>query len=98
MKGWLRDRGEAVPGEAGDGGHHGHGDHAAHMAGAQATHRSHAMMGMATPEQMAELAASEGATFDRMFLKLMIPHHQGAVRMVEELLDLPGTAYDPVLF
>ena len=28
----------------------------------------------------------------------MITHHEGAVKMVEELLDLPGSAYDPVLF
>ena len=54
--------------------------------------------GMATPEQMAELAASEGTAFDRLFLKLMIPHHEGAVKMVEELLKQPGSAYDPVLF
>ncbi len=33
-----------------------------------------------------------------MFLKLMIPHHEGAVKMVEELLEQPGSAYDPVLF
>ena len=28
----------------------------------------------------------------------MIPHHEGAVKMVEELLEQPGAAYDPVLF
>jgi hypothetical protein len=47
---------------------------------------------------MAELAAAEGAAFDRLFLTLMIAHHEGAVRMVEELLELPGSAYDAVLF
>ena len=36
--------------------------------------------------------------FDRLFLQLMIRHHEGAVTMVEELLDQPGAAYDPVLF
>ena len=56
------------------------------------------MAGMATPEQMAGLAASEGTDFDRMFLQLMIAHHDGAVTMVEELLEQPGSAYDPVLF
>ncbi len=82
MQNWLRERGERGP------------DPTAH----EAMHTSHKMAGMATPEQMAELAASEGTAFDRLFLKLMIPHHEGAVKMVEELLEQPGSAYDPVLF
>ena len=82
MQQWLRDRGQHVP------------DPAAH----DVMHTSHTMAGMATPEQMAELAASDGTAFDRLFLELMITHHEGAVTMVEELLDQPGSAYDPVLF
>ncbi len=82
MQQWLRSRGEEVP------------DPTAH----EAMHTSHAMAGMATPEQMAELAASKGTDFDRLFLKLMITHHDGAVTMVEELLEQPGSAYDSVLF
>ena len=61
-------------------------------------HTTHTMAGMATPEQMAELARLTGTSFDSMFLRLMIPHHEGAVTMVEELLKQPGSAYDPVLF
>ena len=61
-------------------------------------HVDHRMAGMATPQQMEELAAAEGTNFDRLFLKLMITHHEGAVKMVEELLNMPGSAYDPVLF
>ena len=56
------------------------------------------MKGMASPEQMAQLAASESTAFDRLFLQLMIAHHEGAVEMVEHLLDQPGSAYDPVLY
>ena len=82
MQGWLRDRGEHVP------------EPTAHHA----MHTSHQMAGMATPEQMAQLAASKGTAFDRLFLQLMITHHDGAVTMVEELLEQPGSAYDPVLF
>ena len=82
MERWLNDRGEQVPDPT---------DHGA-------MHTSHRMAGMAMPEQMAELAASEGADFDRMFLQLMITHHEGAVTMVEELLEQPGSAYDPMLF
>ncbi|NNC56224.1 MAG: DUF305 domain-containing protein, partial [Woeseiaceae bacterium] len=81
MQQWLRERGERVP------------DPTAH----DAMHTHHTMAGMATPEQMAELAAAEGTDFDRLFLTLMITHHDGAVKMVEELLEQPGSAYDPVL-
>ena len=82
MQQWLRERGENVPNPT------------AH----EAMHTTHKMAGMATPEQMAELAASDGTAFDQLFLKLMITHHEGAVTMVEELLEQPGSAYDPVLF
>ncbi len=82
MDGWLSDRGEAVP------------ETTAHSA----MHMSHVMAGMASPENMARLAELEGTEFDRLFLTLMIAHHEGAVTMVEELLEQPGSAYDPVLF
>ena len=82
MQNWLRERGESVP------------DPTAHHA----MHTSHKMAGMATPEQMAELAAADGTEFDRLFLTLMIAHHEGAVDMVDELLEQPGSVYDPVLF
>ena len=82
METWLKDRGEPAPDPA---------DHAA-------MHTDQRMAGMATPEQMADLAAASGTDFDRLFLKLMITHHEGAVTMVEELLEQPGSAYDPVLF
>ena len=82
MQQWLRERGEPVP------------DPTVHHA----MHTSHTMAGMATPEQMAELAASKGTAFDRLFLQLMITHHEGAVKMVAELLEQPGAAYDPILF
>ncbi|WP_298746272.1 DUF305 domain-containing protein [uncultured Serinicoccus sp.] len=38
-------------------------------------------MGMATRQEMRALRGSEGAEFDALFLDLMIPHHEGAVRM-----------------
>jgi len=82
MKGWLRERGQAVP------------EPTAH----EAMHTTHDMAGMASPEDMERLAQLEGTEFDRMFLILMIKHHEGATKMVEELLEQPGSAYDPVLF
>ena len=41
--------------------------------------------GMATAAQLDELEAADGAAFDRLFLELMIAHHQGAVTMVTDL-------------
>ncbi len=82
MEGWLTDRGESPTA------------HAHHMMSMH-----HKMeMGMATDKQMSALAASESVDFDRQFLTLMIRHHEGAVDMVEDLLDKPGSAYDPVLY
>ncbi|NMW32904.1 DUF305 domain-containing protein [Altererythrobacter sp. RZ02] len=84
MKEWLQERGEPVMMDMSA--HAGH-DMSAHYE----------MMGMATPAEMAELATLEGTAFDRLFLTLMIEHHRGALRMVEDLLDQPGSASDPVL-
>ena len=44
---------------------------------------SSGMAGMMTDEQMAALTAASGAEFDRMFLELMVVHHQGAVEMAD---------------
>jgi uncharacterized protein (DUF305 family) len=82
MQQWLSERGENVP------------EPTAH----EAMHTTHKMAGMASPEQMAELAQLESEEFDRLFLTLMIAHHEGAVTMVEELMKQPGAAYEPVLF
>lgn len=82
MEGWLTDRSESPM------------VHAHHMMSVH-----HKMeMGMATDDQMAALASSESVDFDRQFLTLMIRHHEGAVDMVKDLLDKPGSAYDPVLY
>lgn len=43
-------------------------------------------MGMMTQEQMQQLQAASGAEFDRMWLTMMIAHHEGAVAMAEEVL------------
>ena len=41
------------------------------------------MPGMMTDQQMSQMTAATGAEFDRMFLEMMIIHHQGAVQMAE---------------
>ena len=58
----------------------------------------HKMMGMATPEQMMQLEASNSTDFDRLYLNLMIKHHDGAIEMVDRLNEFPGSAYDPQLY
>lgn len=99
MQRWLRERGADAPDPAADQMHgmdHGGMDHSGMNHGGAAGHGT--MAGMATPEQMAALAAAQGVAFDRQFLTLMIAHHEGAVTMVQHLLARAGSAYDPVLF
>jgi len=94
MQGWLRERGETAPDPSA--GAMDHGAHAGHHGAGHAGHA--AMPGMATAEQMAALTAARGEAFDQQFLRLMIAHHEGAVKMVADLFARPGSAYDPVLF
>ncbi len=61
-------------------------------------HSLMADMGMATPEQMAQLKDSKGVDFDAQFLKLMIRHHEGAIDMVDDLLETQSAAYDAELY
>jgi uncharacterized protein (DUF305 family) len=87
MQRWLRDRGQPVPG--------------VHIAGTTMTvsgaHHVH-MPGMLTPEQMHELDQARGPEFDRLFLRFMIQHHQGAVTMVDELFATDGAGQDLLSF
>ncbi len=55
-----------------------------------AAHTTHAMPGMLTIEQMAQLMALRGVEFDRLFLESMIRHHEGALAMVRELYARGG--------
>ncbi|WP_411110476.1 DUF305 domain-containing protein [Streptomyces sp. c-19] len=53
----------------------------------QPGHDHHSMPGMATAAQLKELGSAKGETFDELFLKLMITHHEGAVTMAAEVLS-----------
>jgi uncharacterized protein (DUF305 family) len=57
-----------------------------------------AMHGMLTPAQLAELDAARDAAFDRLFLRFMIQHHKGAVRMVDELFASDRGGQDEIVF
>jgi uncharacterized protein (DUF305 family) len=58
--------------------------HAHHAPGATL------MPGMLTASEMQQLSHAKDAEFDRLFLLLMIKHHEGALVMVEELFSTPG--------
>ncbi len=88
LQNWLRDRGLPVP-EAKPG------PMRMKMNGVE---HEMLMAGMLTDAQMKELDAARGQEFDRLFLRYMIQHHEGAVSMVKELFDTPGAAQDPSVF
>ena len=83
MRVWLIDRGQFVPPP--DATHH-----KMTMPGGMA--HDMLMPGMLSDEEMAKLDKARGADWDRMFLTAMIKHHQGAIKMVEDLLAAPGAA------
>lgn len=46
------------------------------------------MPGMMSGDQMQQLESASGAAFDKLFLELMVVHHQGAIEMAEtEIAD-----------
>jgi uncharacterized protein (DUF305 family) len=47
----------------------------------------HGSSGMMSADDMAALKAAEGAKFNRMWLEMMIEHHQGAVTMAQDVLS-----------
>ncbi|MFE9810592.1 DUF305 domain-containing protein [Streptomyces sp. NPDC005227] len=54
-------------------------------AGASTGHDHADMPGMATKAQLEELRAADGTAFDRLFLRLMITHHDGAITMATDV-------------
>lgn len=87
MQQWLRDRNLAVPEVSPDG----------HVM-MQGMAHDHLMPGMLTDEQMRQLDAARGTDFDRLFVSLMIQHHEGAIAMVRELLGSYGAGRDDTVF
>ena len=58
------------------------------------------MSGMLTTEQLEKLDAAKGVDFDRAYLQMMIQHHAGALRMVDDLFNsaLAGQEVDVNVF
>lgn len=93
MQTWLSRRDQPVPEVHIDGlslmihginGHMGH-DHTS-------------MPGMLSDAQLEQLSEARGTEFDRLFLRYMIDHHQGAVTMVDTLVSTDGAAQDEDAF
>ncbi|MFF9136672.1 DUF305 domain-containing protein [Streptomyces albogriseolus] len=68
MSGWLTSWGEEVP---------------ADMSGMEGHDMSSGMPGMMSSEDMDMLERASGAGFDKMFLEMMVKHHEGAVEMAK---------------
>jgi uncharacterized protein (DUF305 family) len=88
MRTWLRDRGETVP--AADATHH-----RMKMNGVE---HDMLMPGMLSAEEMAQLDRARGAEWDRLFLAGMIRHHEGAIKMVDDLFESYGALQDDDLY
>ena len=56
------------------------------------------MPGMLSAQQMAALRTAKDGEFDRLFLKGMIQHHNGALVMVKDLFNTAGAGQDADLF
>ncbi|WP_353951795.1 DUF305 domain-containing protein [Knoellia sp. S7-12] len=80
MKRWLESKQQDVPPQATNPRLGGH-EHAG-------------MPGMATENQLTELASVSGVAADQLFLTLMIKHHEGALAMVNDHAPTKGGDYE----
>jgi uncharacterized protein (DUF305 family) len=86
MKRWLTTRGEPTSLAMPD------------MPGMDMSSHKMLMPGMLTAKQMDDLRKAKAEEFDRLFLKGMIQHHNGALIMVKDLFDTAGAGQDAELF
>jgi uncharacterized protein (DUF305 family) len=71
MTGWLEQWGQDVPEDMGG------------MEGHEGMDSGEDMPGMMSSEDMDKLEAAKGAAFDKMFMDMMIEHHEGAIEMAK---------------
>jgi uncharacterized protein (DUF305 family) len=84
MRNWLRDRGQTVPDANAT-------HHRMKMNGVE---HDMLMPGMLSAEEMAQLDKARGSEWDKLFLVGMIRHHEGAVKMVDDLFASYGALQD----
>ena len=88
MRNWLRDRGETVPDAAAT-------HHRMKMNGVE---HDMLMPGMLTAQDLAKLDKARGREWDALFLQAMIRHHEGALKMVDDLFEAYGALQDDDMF
>jgi uncharacterized protein (DUF305 family) len=88
MRNWLRDRGQFVP--AANATHH-----RMKMNGVE---HDMLMPGMLSAEELAQLDKARGPEWDRLFLTFMIRHHEGAIKMVDDLFASFGALQDDEVY
>src|SRR5450759_1221721 len=96
MKQWLKDRHQQVPASDAQHDHQAAAGHSMNMPGMAMSDTL--MPGMLTTEQLAELAKTNGDEFDKLFLRDMIRHHEGALAMVASLLGTTGSGQEAEVF
>lgn len=90
MTGWLTSWGEDIPATSRD---HVHGgDHGAEGADSAPMDD---MPGMMSADEMAALEAADDGDFQRLWLEMMVAHHEGAVEMAQT--ELEQGRYQPAL-
>jgi uncharacterized protein (DUF305 family) len=82
MRTWLLDRGQRVPAA----------NSTRHRMVMNGMEHDMLMPGMLTDDEMAQLEKASGPEWDKLFLKYMIKHHEGALKMVDELFATRGAA------
>ena len=85
MRNWLRDRGQYVPPR--DATHH-------KMKMAGGMEHDMLMPGMLSDDELKQLDKARGAEWDKLFLQFMIKHHEGALKMVDDLFNAQGAMQD----
>lgn len=96
MRQWLKDRHQQPPASDAQHDHHAEAGHSTNMPGMAMSDTL--MPGMLTADQLAELAKANGDEFDKLFLRDMIRHHEGALVMVATLLGTTGSAQEAEVF
>lgn len=90
MRSWLERHHQQVPDTVAMMAHQGH------DMGHDMSHA--AMPGMLNRPELDTLRSATGTAFDRLFLRYMIRHHEGAITMVRDLLAQPGAAQDSEVY
>ena len=88
MRTWLRDRGQTVPPP----------DATHHRMKMNGVEHDMLMPGMLTPAELAQLDKARSSEWDRLFLTFMIRHHEGALKMVDDLFESYGALQDDDIY